>query len=54
VHLVELTSKVTHASRRLVQEYGREPTEAEIARDLVHDQTTYSAIARWDSWSQAK
>jgi RNA polymerase primary sigma factor len=34
VHMVELTSKVIHASRRLVQEYGREPTEAEIARDL--------------------
>src|SRR5215204_222981 len=34
VHMVGLTSKAIHASRRLVQEYGREPTEAEIARDL--------------------
>jgi RNA polymerase primary sigma factor len=34
VHMVELMNKVARASRRLVQEHGREPTDAELAREL--------------------
>jgi RNA polymerase primary sigma factor len=34
VHIVELVGKVTRASRSFVQEYGREPTSAEIAGKL--------------------
>jgi RNA polymerase primary sigma factor len=34
VHMVELVNKLQRASRRLVQEYGREPTFEEIGREL--------------------
>lgn len=34
VHMVETMGKVARASRRLVQEYGRDPTNAEIGRDV--------------------
>lgn len=34
VHMVETINKLTKASRRLVQEYGREPTSEEIGRGL--------------------
>jgi RNA polymerase primary sigma factor len=34
VHMFELMSKVAHATRALVQEYGREPSVAEIAAKL--------------------
>ena len=33
-HMVEVINKVQAASRKLVQEYGREPTEAEIAKGM--------------------
>jgi len=34
VHMVELVNKLQRTSRRLVQEYGREPTFEEIGREL--------------------
>jgi RNA polymerase sigma factor RpoD-like protein len=34
VHMVEIINKLVRVSRRLVQEYGREPTHAELAREL--------------------
>jgi RNA polymerase primary sigma factor len=34
VHMVELVNKLQRTSRRLVQEYGREPTFAEIGKEL--------------------
>lgn len=34
VHMVEVINKVTRCNRRLVQEYGREPTVEEIAAEL--------------------
>jgi len=34
VHMVETMGKVARASRRLVQEYGRDPTNAEIGHDV--------------------
>ncbi|HEB74763.1 MAG TPA: RNA polymerase sigma factor RpoD [Nitrospirae bacterium] len=34
VHMIETINKVTRASRELVQEFGREPTEEEIARKI--------------------
>jgi RNA polymerase primary sigma factor len=34
VHMVEKLNKVVHVERQLVQEYGREPTADEIAREL--------------------
>ncbi|MBF8267897.1 MAG: rpoD [Dehalococcoidia bacterium] len=34
VHMVETINKLMRASRRLVQEYGREPTSEEIGRDM--------------------
>ena len=34
VHMVEKLNKVVHVERQLVQEYGREPTPEEIAREL--------------------
>jgi len=34
VHMVETINKLLRTSRRLVQEYGREPTSEEIGRDL--------------------
>jgi RNA polymerase primary sigma factor len=34
VHMVETMGKVARASRRLVQEFGRDPTNAEIGRDV--------------------
>jgi RNA polymerase primary sigma factor len=34
VHMVETINKLLRVSRRLVQEYGREPTSEEIGRDL--------------------
>jgi RNA polymerase primary sigma factor len=34
VHMNEAINKLTRASRSLVQEYGREPTSEEIARDM--------------------
>ena len=35
VHMVETINKLVRVSRRLVQEYGREPTSEEIARGMV-------------------
>ena len=35
VHMVETINKLVRVSRRLVQEYGREPTSAEIARAMT-------------------
>ena len=34
VHMVETINKLMRVSRRLVQEYGREPTSEEISRDM--------------------
>jgi len=34
VHMVETINKLLRVSRRLVQEYGREPTSEEIGRDM--------------------
>jgi RNA polymerase primary sigma factor len=34
VHMIEAINKVLRASRRLVQEYGREPSPEEIAKNL--------------------
>jgi RNA polymerase primary sigma factor len=34
VHMVEKLNKVVHVERQLVQEFGREPTPAEIAHEL--------------------
>ncbi len=34
VHMVETINKLLRTSRRLVQEYGREPTAAEIGREM--------------------
>src|SRR5581483_6375437 len=34
VHMVETINKLVRVSRRLVQEYGREPTSEEIARGM--------------------
>jgi RNA polymerase primary sigma factor len=34
VHMVEITNKLARVSRRLVQEYGREPTSEEIGRGM--------------------
>ncbi|VAX27653.1 RNA polymerase sigma factor RpoD [hydrothermal vent metagenome] len=34
VHMIETINKVTKSSRELVQEFGREPTEEEIARKI--------------------
>src|SRR5437764_2945115 len=34
VHMVETINKLVRISRRLVQEYGREPTSEEIGREL--------------------
>jgi RNA polymerase primary sigma factor len=34
VHMVETTNKLARVSRRLVQEYGREPTSEEIGRGM--------------------
>ena len=34
VHMVETINKLLRTSRRLVQEYGREPTSEEIGRDM--------------------
>ena len=34
VHMIETINKLLRASRRLVQEYGREPTSEEIGRDM--------------------
>jgi RNA polymerase primary sigma factor len=34
VHMVELSNKLARASRRLVQEYGHEPTTDELARAM--------------------
>ena len=34
VHMMETINKLVHASRRFVQEYGREPTAEEIARAM--------------------
>ena len=34
VHMVEKLNKVVHVERQLVQEFGREPTPEEIAREL--------------------
>ena len=34
VHMVETINKLMRSSRRLVQEYGREPTSEEISRDM--------------------
>ncbi|MCK6565577.1 MAG: RNA polymerase sigma factor RpoD, partial [Dehalococcoidia bacterium] len=35
VHMVETINKLVRVSRRLVQEYGREPTSEEIARGMT-------------------
>ena len=35
VHMVETINKLVRVSRRLVQEYGREPTSEEIARGML-------------------
>jgi RNA polymerase primary sigma factor len=34
VHMIEIVNKVTHTSRQLVQALGREPTSAEIAKQM--------------------
>jgi RNA polymerase primary sigma factor len=35
VHMTEMINKLARVSRRLVQEYGREPTNEEIGRELA-------------------
>ncbi len=34
VHMVERLNKLIHAERRLIQQFGREPTAAELAKEL--------------------
>tara|TARA_B100001123_G_scaffold430221_2_gene549802 strand:+ start:3652 stop:5292 length:1641 start_codon:yes stop_codon:yes gene_type:complete len=43
VHMVETINKLVRVSRRLVQEYGREPTSEEIARGMVESSKQDSA-----------
>jgi RNA polymerase primary sigma factor len=43
VHMVETINKLVRVSRRLVQEYGREPTSEEIARGMTETGKTDTA-----------
>ena len=43
VHMVETINKLVRVSRRLVQEYGREPTSEEIARGMFESSKQDSA-----------
>ncbi len=45
VHMVETINKLVRVSRRLVQEYGREPTSEEIARGMTESGKPDSAAA---------
>jgi RNA polymerase primary sigma factor len=47
VHMVEQMNKVARAARRLVQEYGREPTDAELAQALGITPDQVRAILKW-------
>ncbi len=45
VHMVETINKLVRVSRRLVQEYGREPTSEEIARGMTESGKTDTSLA---------
>jgi RNA polymerase primary sigma factor len=45
VHMVETINKLVRVSRRLVQEYGREPTSEEIARGMTESGKTETSLA---------
>ena len=45
VHMVETINKLVRVSRRLVQEYGREPTSEEIARGMTESGKPDTAAA---------
>ena len=45
VHMVETINKLVRVSRRLVQEYGREPTSEEIARGMTESGKPDAAAA---------
>ena len=45
VHMVETINKLVRVSRRLVQEYGREPTSEEIARGMTESGKPDSSAA---------
>ncbi len=44
VHMVETINKITRVQRQLVQEFGREPTAEEIAKELDNPQLTPKRI----------
>jgi len=46
VHVVELINRVVRVQRRLLQEYGREPTTAEVARRLGLPEERVSEVLR--------
>ncbi len=45
VHMIETINKLVRVSRRLVQEYGREPTSEEIARGMTESGKPETAAA---------
>jgi RNA polymerase primary sigma factor len=46
VHVVEKLNKIARAERRLLAEFGREPTSAEVARELEYDVDEVEQIRR--------
>jgi RNA polymerase primary sigma factor len=46
VHVVEKLNKIGRAERRLLAEYGREPSSAEVARELEYDVEEVEQIRR--------
>jgi RNA polymerase primary sigma factor len=46
VHVVEKLNKIARAERRLLAEHGREPTSAEVARELEYDVEEVEQIRR--------
>jgi RNA polymerase primary sigma factor len=46
VHMVETINKLAHAQRRLLQEFGREPTISEIAAELEVEPDRVSELRR--------
>jgi RNA polymerase primary sigma factor len=46
VHMVERLNKLIHAERRLIQQYGREPTPAELAKELECSESEVRDVMR--------
>jgi len=46
VHMVEITNRLLKVSRRLAQEYGREPTSSEIAKEMEISSDKVREIAK--------